>query len=229
MTQTLLIWSSGSQAMLYHRLAEEPGFSTIIVDPERASPPAWLSEGQFSGAHDALSRALTTSESYIVAIGGEHGKPRHAVSCALEAAGLHPVTLTDPTATTKKTALIGPGGYLGQRCVLLNHDVELGRDCIINTAATLDHECQIDLAVHIMGAAAIAGRVRIGDYAVIGTNATILPDLTIGEGAYIGAGATITRDAAPFTVVIGAPAKPLKERTLAHGTDSVRLIEQAQQ
>ncbi|BCS36080.1 N-acetyltransferase [Luteitalea sp. TBR-22] len=43
--------------------------------------------------------------------------------------------------------------------------------------------------------------------ASIGSGATILPRLTIGEGAIVGAGSVVTRDVAPFTIVVGNPAK----------------------
>ena len=44
----------------------------------------------------------------------------------------------------------------------------------------------------------------------IGTNATILPGVTIGECAVIGAGAVVTKDVEPYTVVVGVPAKVIK-------------------
>jgi acetyltransferase-like isoleucine patch superfamily enzyme len=41
----------------------------------------------------------------------------------------------------------------------------------------------------------------------IGSNATILCGITIGEHALIGAGAVVTRNVAPFSIVVGNPAK----------------------
>lgn len=46
--------------------------------------------------------------------------------------------------------------------------------------------------------------------ASIGANATILPGVIIGEFAMVGAGAVVTKDVAPYTVVIGNPAKMIK-------------------
>jgi acetyltransferase-like isoleucine patch superfamily enzyme len=65
-----------------------------------------------------------------------------------------------------------------------------------------------------MGAATVTGRVNIGNYATIGSNATILPDINIGVGAYIGAGAVVTKDVPEWTVVTGVPSKPLKRTEL---------------
>ena len=43
--------------------------------------------------------------------------------------------------------------------------------------------------------------------ASIGANATILPGLTIGQSALVGAGSVVTKNVAPYSVVIGSPAK----------------------
>lgn len=47
----------------------------------------------------------------------------------------------------------------------------------------------------------------IGDKAVIGANATIMPEITIGTGAAIAAGAIVTRDVPPGVLAIGSPAR----------------------
>ena len=43
--------------------------------------------------------------------------------------------------------------------------------------------------------------------ATIGANATIVCGITIGEYAVIGAGSVVTKDVAPFTMVVGNPAR----------------------
>ena len=54
--------------------------------------------------------------------------------------------------------------------------------------------------------------VTIGHDVWIGHNVTVLPGVTIGNGAAVGAGAIVTKDVAPYTVVAGVPAKPIKMR-----------------
>ena len=46
----------------------------------------------------------------------------------------------------------------------------------------------------------------------IGQNAVILPGVHIGDGAIIGANSVVGRDVAPYTIVIGNPAKELRKR-----------------
>ncbi|MBO0663442.1 antibiotic acetyltransferase [Jiella sp. MQZ9-1] len=54
--------------------------------------------------------------------------------------------------------------------------------------------------------------VTIGHDVWIGHAVVIMPGVFIGNGAVIGAGAVVTRDVAPFTVVAGVPAQPIKPR-----------------
>jgi maltose O-acetyltransferase len=57
------------------------------------------------------------------------------------------------------------------------------------------------------------GPVTIEDYAYIGTRVTILPGVTVGRGAVVATGAVVTKDVAPYMLVGGVPAKPIRERS----------------
>lgn len=46
----------------------------------------------------------------------------------------------------------------------------------------------------------------------VGQNAVILPGVHIGDGAIIGADSVVGSDIAPYTVVVGNPARPLRKR-----------------
>lgn len=46
----------------------------------------------------------------------------------------------------------------------------------------------------------------------IGHGSVVLPGVTIASGAVVGAGSVVTKDVPPFTIVVGAPAKPLRAR-----------------
>lgn len=53
---------------------------------------------------------------------------------------------------------------------------------------------------------------RIGDYAFVGVNATVMPGVTIGDGAVIGAGAAVTKDVPEYEIWAGVPARKIGER-----------------
>lgn len=53
--------------------------------------------------------------------------------------------------------------------------------------------------------------VTIKKGARVGVNATILPGKTIAEDSLVGGGALVTKDTPPKKIVVGAPAKPLRD------------------
>jgi acetyltransferase-like isoleucine patch superfamily enzyme len=52
--------------------------------------------------------------------------------------------------------------------------------------------------------------VVIGPGSFIGIGAAVLEGVTVGEHAYVGAGAVVTADVAPFTLVVGNPARAVR-------------------
>jgi hypothetical protein len=57
-----------------------------------------------------------------------------------------------------------------------------------------------------------ANAVTIGHDVWIGHGAIILPGRRIGTGAVVAAGAIVTKDVAPYTIVAGNPARPIRQR-----------------
>ncbi len=55
-----------------------------------------------------------------------------------------------------------------------------------------------------------AAPVAIGDGAWLGDQVIVLRGVSIGAGVVVGAASVVTRDVAPYTVVVGAPAKPVR-------------------
>lgn len=58
----------------------------------------------------------------------------------------------------------------------------------------------------------LKGDTVIGSDVWVGQNTVILPGVHIGDGAIIGADSVVGSDIAPYTVVVGNPARPLRKR-----------------
>ncbi|MFN0115120.1 MAG: chloramphenicol acetyltransferase [Paracoccaceae bacterium] len=61
-------------------------------------------------------------------------------------------------------------------------------------------------------AARAARRTTIGPDCWIGHGAIVKPDVTVGAGAVVASGAVVTKDVAPYMIVAGVPAVPLRDR-----------------
>ncbi|THK39052.1 acyltransferase [Ensifer sp. MPMI2T] len=104
---------------------------------------------------------------------------------------------------------IGPQAFLDARDLVIEEFVGWGPGAkILGSSHT-----GIPVDVPIIRTDLEIKPVRIGAWADIGTNATILPGVTIGKGALVGAGAVVVSDVEPFAVVAGVPAKFLHWRT----------------
>lgn len=58
----------------------------------------------------------------------------------------------------------------------------------------------------------IKGDTVIGNDVWIGQNSVILPGVHIGDGAIIGANSVVGSDIAPYTIVVGNPARKIRQR-----------------
>ncbi len=123
-----------------------------------------------------------------------------------------------------------PGAVIGEQCnigqnVVISPDVVLGRNVKVqnNVSIYTGVTCADDVFLgpsmvftNIVNPRSAVVRKEnylptpVGRGATIGANATIICGNTIGEYALIGAGAVVTKDVPEYSVVIGAPAKVVK-------------------
>lgn len=115
----------------------------------------------------------------------------------------------DPSAIISTQSTIGEGSVAFQGTIVQTNS-RIGRHVIINTAASIDHDCDIDDFVHIAPHSTLCGFVRVQRGAQISAGATIIPGVTVGANAIVGAGAVVIRDVAPNTLVGGVPARHIK-------------------
>jgi acetyltransferase-like isoleucine patch superfamily enzyme len=89
--------------------------------------------------------------------------------------------------------------------------VRIGRNTIIASHAIITSSTH-DYKISPIRSKRIDEPVDIGSDVWIGSGAIIMPGVTIGDGAVVGAGAVVLEDVAPNTIVVGNPARLLKNR-----------------
>lgn len=146
---------------------------------------------------------------FIVALGAN--ALRLQIAARLEAAGLQAISAVHASVVLGRGVEIGVGTVL-MPGVCINADTRIGRHVIINTRATVDHDCHIADGVHLGPGSVLCGGVSIGRAVLVGAGASLIPGMSVGEGACVGAGAAVvTAVAAGFTVA-GVPARILEKK-----------------
>jgi len=128
----------------------------------------------------------------------------------MAALGMGFATLVHPSARLSSSSAIGEGSILSVGVIVASH-TDIGRHVIVNRGALIGHHTQIGDYVTIHPGANIAGACRIGDAAYIGMGAVVIDHVTIGSHAVVGAGAVVTKDVPDNVLVVGVPAKIVKQ------------------
>ncbi|MFH1394797.1 MAG: serine acetyltransferase, partial [Candidatus Omnitrophota bacterium] len=81
----------------------------------------------------------------------------------------------------------------------INPGTKIGKNVIVNTSSSIDHDCWIEDFVHIAPGAILCGTVTVGEGTHIGIGANIIQSIKIGKGAFISAGRIVKRDVADGT------------------------------
>lgn len=92
-----------------------------------------------------------------------------------------------------RDTMIGDGTKIDSLCFVA-HNVQVGRDCLI--------------VAHAM----LAGSVTLRDRVIVGGGALIKQGVTVGDDAILGLGAVVLADVPPCAVMVGNPARHLRNR-----------------
>jgi len=209
-----ILWGSAGHAKVLADIISLRGSRVVALfdnNPEAISClngiPLYYGE---AGFYEWLEKQKSLqSVGACLAIGGVRGQDRLKLARQLQNSGLSLPTLIHPSASVSSTAQIAEGCQILANAVVAA-DVSMGKVCIINNSANVDHECRFGSGVHVAPGAVLCGCVTVLDNAMIGAGAVVLPRLRIGRGAVVGAGAVVTRNVPDGLVVAGNPAKIIR-------------------
>ena len=91
------------------------------------------------------------------------------------------------------------------------NDTYIGKNVKVDNLVHIAHDCFIDEDAYIIACSELSGYVRVGKRSRIAPKACVKQRVIIGDDVVVGMGAVVLKDVLNGSVVIGNPAKPLRQ------------------
>jgi UDP-perosamine 4-acetyltransferase len=143
--------------------------------------------------------------SAFVAIGDNSRRKER--TAALDRIGYRVINAISPRASISRYATLGVG-IAAMPGAVVNAAATLRDGVILNTNASVDHDCVIGGFAHVGPGSALAAGVELGEGAILGTGTCVIPRVIIGAWTVVGAGSVVIRDLPGGVIAFGSPARP---------------------
>ena len=207
-----------------------------IVAAINARRPTWdvlglLDDSKYPGiiyGHKivgALSDALHLPVDlyFVNAVGGDRSSQgRQEIIARTRLPDQRFATLVHPQASIAEGVSLGAGSYA---CfgVSVGRGARVGRHVHLGVHAIIGHDAVVGDYSMIAPAAIVSGFVQIDNGCYIGAGARLKQYVAIGSGALVGMAAVVVKDVAPWTTVVGNPARAIvKEPSQCAGQGILR-------
>lgn len=208
MRKKVVIIGAGGHAKVIADIIEKSGDEIVgFLDDNKKMGTTIIKEYKVLGDfNNRFPLAIANSDyEFIIAIGDN--KKREEIS---HSPNLKFYTAIHPSAQMGLDVEIQEGTVImANACI--NSSAKIGKHCIINTGAIIEHDNIIEDFVHISPNVALGGTVKIGKSTHVGIGSTIKNNITICEKCKIGAGAVVVKDIKEEGTYIGVPAKKMED------------------
>lgn len=116
-------------------------------------------------------------------------------------------------------AVISPSSHIGEGCFVHNGALlwtksKIGNDCILSPNAHIAHHATLGNGCFITSFSIVGAYSILKDNVFMGLNSTVLPNLSIFQNCFIGAKANVIDNVFSSSVLVGNPARVIKENKL---------------
>jgi len=207
----LLIFGAGGHAVKVSKIAEDNDL-TVVGYLSTEKPGKMINGVPVLGYLD-FYKASTELHKYNFHIAIGENFVRREILDSIKQLKDKLISIISDYSFISMDSSIGAGTFVAQNAVIQNN-VTIGNCCIVDTGSVVDHDTSTGNYVNISPGSTLCSHIKIGNGAVIGAGSTVIEKVSIGDWALIGAGSVVLEDVAPYTVVVGNPARPIKKRRI---------------
>jgi hypothetical protein len=131
-------------------------------------------------------------------------------------------TVIDPTSVLASTVAVDAGVLVNAGCVV-GANASLKRLVLLNRSVSVGHHVTVQDYATLGPGCTLCAFVTVGQGAFVGAGSVINPHISVGANAVIGSGAVVTRDVPANTVVVGNPARVVREGNPGYNGVSVAM------
>lgn len=115
-------------------------------------------------------------------------------------------TVIHPASVVSRDVKISEGAQIMAGAVI-QPGSRIGKNTLVNTKVSVDHDCTIGDHVHLAPGVTLSGMVSIGSRTHVGAGATVIQGIQIRTDCLIGAGALVLKDIPAGSTAFGVPAE----------------------
>lgn len=197
----LLIWGKGGHAKVIADNLDNTGYNFVeFIDDN----------DPISSSEELLTDKYRTNFWHIfVAIGDNYCRQR--IYNRLVKLGYTIPTIISPSAAVSKKAGLAVGSFIGPKACI-NAGALIWNGCIINTCASIDHDCEVHSFTHIAPGTHLCGSVIVGSNCLIGVGTSVIPRVVIQNDVIVAGGSSVSKNLdRPNSLYAGNPAVFKKE------------------
>ena len=214
MPKPVLLIGSGGHASVLLEILQEQGVEILAYVDPRASVSAGFAQLRHLASDEEVQHYAVGEVELVLGLGSLPGNDlRKRVFDRFKAMGYRFRTVVASSAVMSPSAVLDEGVQVLHGGIV-SANAQIGRNTIINTRASIDHDCQLGADNHVAPGAVLCGGVKTGSGVHVGTAAGVIQSIQIGNNVTVGAGATVTRNVPDGMVVY--PARGMMKQQNIH-------------
>ena len=209
-SHNLIIFGTGGHAVSVANVALSAGYKIKhFVDKNKKG----LDFLGYKIIGDLTELDNTDNFSFSIAVGDNAVRERIYKELISTMPNLYFPPLVHPSAVISFFTEIGDGAVIMPKAVI-GPNSKVGKFCLINTSASIDHDCIMFDYSSLAPGAVTGGSVTVGLRSSISIHATIKDGLKIGDDSVVGANSYLNKDLPKNQVAYGTPAKQVRSRNI---------------